>query len=49
MTRRGSFLIVLAILIIAAVAACTGDDAKETGSEAVDVTGPALVMFYTDN
>lgn len=38
-------LIALIILLLALAVACTGGSADES----VEVAGPALVMFYTDN
>jgi hypothetical protein len=46
--RIGSKLFALALLILVAAIACTGGS-DDTDSESAEVTGPALVMFYTDN
>jgi hypothetical protein len=45
--RIGSKLFALALLILVAAVACTGSEGA--AGEPVEVTGPALVMFYTDN
>ena len=47
--RTGSRLIALAILLLVITAACSGNDADESGDTPDEVSGPALVMFYTDN
>lgn len=40
-------LLLLMLLIGGVTAACGGETAEETGQP--QLTGPALVMFYTDN
>jgi hypothetical protein len=47
--RIGSILVALALALLAANVACAGGDSDESGSRTVEVTGPALVMFYIDN
>jgi len=47
--RIGPKLIALAVLILVAAVACTGGGSDGSGSRPAEVTGPALVMFYTDN
>lgn len=46
--RNGARLFALVLLLLAAVVACTSGNADEP-SNLPEVTGPALVMFYTDN
>lgn len=45
--KMGWHLLVLLLFVGGVVAACSGEKAKET--EQPQLTGPALVMFYTDN
>ena len=46
--RIGSRLLALALLVLAIAVACSSGNADESGNNP-EVTGPALVMFYTDN
>jgi hypothetical protein len=45
--RFGLRLITLALLLLVAVAACSTGSSDDV--ESVEISGPALVMFYTDN
>jgi hypothetical protein len=47
--RIGPRFIALALLILVAAVACAGDGSNESVDGPTEVTGPALVMFYTDN
>jgi hypothetical protein len=47
--RIGSKLISLFVLLLVISAACSSNGSDEIGGEKVNVDGPALVMFYTDN
>ncbi len=47
--RIGPKIIALALLILVVAGACSGGSANEAVDSPTEVTGPALVMFYTDN
>ena len=47
--RIGSKLISLIVLLLVISTACGSNGSDESGGEKVNVDGPALVMFYTDN
>lgn len=47
--RIGLRLIALAIVLLVVTAACSGAGSDESGDAPTELTGPALVMFYTDN
>lgn len=42
------WLVLLGLLTLALATACAGDTPKEAPA-APEITGPALVLFYTDN
>ena len=47
--RIGSKFSVIIVFILVLVSACASNGTEETGQGEVNVDGPALVMFYTDN
>lgn len=47
--RIGLRLISLALLLVLVTAACSGAGSDESGDTPTEVSGPALVMFYTDS
>ncbi len=49
MMNIGSRLIASAILLLVVTVACSGSNEGESENPPVEVSGPALVMFYTDN
>ena len=47
--RKGFQLITLVLLMMVVTVACGTRFSNETATGSTEVTGPALVMFYTDN
>ena len=39
----------LVLFVLVITAACSGGDSNELVDGPAEVTGPAMVMFYTDN
>jgi hypothetical protein len=42
-------LILIFLLVLVIAAACSGGETEPVDTELTEVSGPALIMFYTDN